>query len=64
MEESWKKFFNVTQRGEAGNVIIFGKTNKRDLLPIDFCKSGSFLIDDEDLSVYVYSQSEKTWTLV
>ena len=62
--ESWKKFFNVADRGENGNVIIFGKTNKRDLLPVDFCKSGSFLIDDEDLSVYVYSQSEKTWTLV
>ena len=62
--ESWKKFFNVTDRGENGNVIIFGKTNMRHLLPSKFCKSGIFLIDDEDLSVYVYSQSEKTWTLV
>ena len=64
MENNWRDFFNVTDRGANGNVIIFGKTNMRHLLPVDFCKSGSFLIDDEDLSVYVYSQSEKTWTLV
>lgn len=62
--EDWKKYFNITSRGNSADVVIFGKTSMKDLLPVDFCKSGSFLIDDENLDVYVYSQSEKTWTLV
>ena len=62
--ESWKDFFNVTDRGNSGNVIIWGDTTKMDLLPEDFCKSGSLVIDDEDLSVYSYSQTKKVWTLV
>ena len=62
--ESWKKFFNVTEHGIAGNVIIWGDTTKIDLLPEDFCKSGSLVIDDETGDAYSYSQSKKTWTMI
>ena len=61
--EDWKKYFNV-EHGNNGNVTLFGDSTKMDLLPIDFCKSGSFIIDDENLTVYTYSQSKKVWTEV
>ena len=59
--EDWRIYFNVAERGANGNVTLFGDSTKMDLLPIDFCKSGSFIIDDENLTVYTYSQSKKVW---
>ena len=61
---NWKDFFNVTDRGNSGNVVLWGDTSKLDLIPIDIFKSGTLAIDDEDLSVYSYSQTKKVWTLV
>ena len=62
--EDWRIFFNVTERGTSGNVIIWGDTSKMDLLPEDFCKSGSLVIDDTTGDAYSYSQSKKTWTMI
>ena len=61
---NWKEFFNVTEVGKYGNVIIWGDTSKMNLLPEDFCKSGSLVIDDTTGDAYSYSQSKKVWTMI
>ena len=62
--ESWKDFFNVTDRGNSGNVVLWGDTSKLSLIPDGLFKSGTLAIDDETADCYSYSQTKKVWTMI